>query len=102
MGTHGIVDWTRIERLTNELKPTLRSFGVRAWFGYAVYEFPYTKRVVVECPIEGNATYILWDDWQNRVQLTKGELRHKYPGQFRRVFHVGNWINEVRKALKDK
>ena len=99
--TRNVIDWTRIEKIQGQLKPKLKSFGINDWFGYAVYEFPYTQRVVVECPIEGNATYVLWDDWQNKVRLTKGELRIKHPGQFRRVIHKGEWIEEVRGALKD-
>ena len=44
----------------------------------------------------------LWDDWQSKVRLTKGELRHKYPGEFRKVIHQGDWIEEIRRALKDR
>jgi hypothetical protein len=99
---HNVVDWTRIEKIEKHLKPKLTTFGVKGWFGYAVYEFPYTKRIVMECPIEGNATYILWGDWQNKVQLTKGELRHRYPNQYIRVIHQGDWIEDVGRALKDR
>ncbi len=99
---HNAVDWTRIEKIQKHLKPKLTSFGVRGWFGYAVYEFPYTKRIVLECPIVGNATYILWGEWHDRIQLTKGELRHKYPNQHIHVIHKGNWIEDVGRALKDR
>lgn len=95
-----VIDWTRIEKIQDHLRPRLKSFGVHGWFGYAVYEFPYTDKVVVECPIEGNATYILWGDWQSQVKLSKGELRHRYPGGYARVIHVGDWIDEIRNALK--
>jgi hypothetical protein len=97
-----VIDWTRIEKIQRQLKPKLKCFDVKGWFGYAVYEFPYAQRGVVECPIEGSATYILWGDLQNKVQLTKGELRHKYAGQFRCLIHQGEGIEEVRRALKDK
>ena len=99
---HNVIDWTRIEKIQKHLKPKLKSFGVGGWFGYAVYEFPYTKRIVLECPIEGNATYILWGDWHNKIQLTKGELRHRYPNQHIRVIHQGDWIEDVGRALKDR
>jgi Translation initiation factor IF-2, N-terminal region len=99
---HNAVDWTRIEKIQKHLKPKLKSFGVRGWFGYAVYEFPYTKRIVLECPIEGNATYILWGDWQNKIHLSKGELRHRYPNQHIRVIHRRDWIEDVGRALKDR
>lgn len=99
---HTAIDWTRIEKIQKHLKAKLKGFGVKGWFGYAVYEFPYTKRIIVECPVEGNATYILWGDWQNKVLLTKGELRHRYPNEHIRVIHQGDWIEDVSSALKDR
>lgn len=98
---HNGIDWTRIEKIQEHLKPKLRSFGVRGWLGYAVYEFPYTERIVLECPIEGNATYILWGDWENGIRLSKGELRHKYSDEHIRVIHQGDWIGHLGRALRN-
>jgi len=89
-------------KIQKHLKAKLKGFGVKGWFGYAVYEFTYTKKIIVECPVEGNATYILWGDWQNKVLLTKGELRHRYPNEHIRVIHQGDWIEDVSRALKDR
>lgn len=94
-----VFDWNRIEQLA-KLKPNLRHFGVKAWFGYAVYEFSYSHRVVLECPIEGNATYIISGDWKNMIHKTKAELRSRYASQCTRVVHVGDWLNRVFEGLR--
>ena len=94
-----VIDYHRLEELAT-LKPALRRFGVHSWFGYAVYEFAYSSRVVLECPVEGNATYVLWGSWEDKIRLSKGELRHKFPDQHVRIIHVGNWIQKVRRALR--
>lgn len=93
-----VFDWNRIEQLA-KLEPNLRHFGVKAWFGYAVYEFSYSHRVVLECPIEGNATYIISGDWKEMIHKTKAELRSKYANQCTRVVHVGDWLDRVSEAL---
>jgi hypothetical protein len=97
--TDEVIDWKRLEQL-DTLKPSLRRFGVKSWFGYAVWEFSYSKRVVLECPVFGNATYVLWGNWQGKIRLSKGELRHKHPGQFCRIVHTGDWIGKVQRALR--
>jgi len=94
-----VFDWNRIEQLA-KLEPNLRHFGVKAWFGYAVYEFSYSHRVVLECPIEGNATYIISGEWKEMIHKTKAELRSKYANQCTRVVHVGDWLDRVSEALR--
>jgi hypothetical protein len=41
------------------------------WEGYAVYTFKRATNVVLECPFEGNATYILDENWAREVRHTK-------------------------------
>jgi hypothetical protein len=68
------VDNERLVKI-GRLKPSRCSVGTAGYLGYILYEFPWSRAVVLECPITGNATYILWGDWQGMLQLTKSEMR---------------------------
>lgn len=92
------LDWQRIEEIKS-LKPILRHVGVKAWLGYAVYEFTFSDRIVLETPIRGNATYVLSGDWQKRIYLSKAELRLEYANKYTKIVHKGRWIQRVRAAL---
>jgi hypothetical protein len=96
----GGLDWSRIDRIVAALNPKLGRVGVESWLGYAVYEFSYTHRVVLECPREGNATYVLWGDWKNMIHLSKGELRSFHPDKHVRLFHTGDWLHKIELALR--
>lgn len=99
---HGFVeqafDWDRIVQI-GSLNPKLRHFGVKSWFGYAVYEFSYSDRVVLECPVEGNATYVLSGDWKRMIYRTKAMLRREYAKQCTRIVHKGDWLHRIRMVL---
>jgi len=66
--------------------------------GYILIEFSWSGAVLLECPVVGNATYILWGDWQGMLQLTKDELRLK--PNCMRVIHTKNSFNKVAAALE--
>ena len=81
------VQWERIREIEN-LKPVTRRKGKLKWNGYVVYEFAYTDNVVLECPVEGNAVYILkGNQWKRLIQLTKGEIRDKHKTSYKKVVH---------------
>jgi len=82
------------------LKPCRRWVGKNTWSGYVVFEFSASDRVVLECPIEGNATYILWGDWKSMVGHTKGEIREHFADHYAKVVHKGTWLNRIREALR--
>jgi hypothetical protein len=42
-------DWSRLDEL-ELLNPKMAHFGRKGWFGYCVFEFPDTHRVVLETP----------------------------------------------------
>jgi hypothetical protein len=63
-------DWQRIREI-KRLKPVRCYIGKRMWEGYAVYTFKRATNVVLECPFEGNATYILDENWAREVRHTK-------------------------------
>jgi hypothetical protein len=90
------VDEERLRRI-DRLDPSGRSVGTTGPLGYALFEFRWTSAVVLECPVEGNATYILWDDWRGMLQLTKGELRQK--PNCERIIHRDRSYGKVIQAL---
>jgi len=69
------VDEGRLRRIIERLNPSRRCEGTEGHLGYILFEFPWSRAVVLECPVEGNATYILWGEWRGMLQLTKAELR---------------------------
>jgi hypothetical protein len=69
------------------------------YLGYVVFEFRESKRVVMDCPVEGNAIYILWGDWKRMVGHSKYDLRSNYPDNYLKIVHKGDWLHRVRAAL---
>lgn len=92
------LDINRFEQI-ELLNPVKRHVGEKSWWGYVAFEFAGTSKVVLECPFEGNAVYILPGDWMKMIQLNKAEIRSEYEDRCTRVFHTGNWIHRVHKAL---
>lgn len=92
------VDWERLDQIVS-LQPEKCYVGTESWNGYVLFEFTFTNRVVLECPIEGNATYILVSDWRQKVRHSKKYLRSNYPTECIRIMHRGDWLDRVRAAL---
>jgi hypothetical protein len=93
------IEWQRLSGIKT-LRPKECYIGTDSWLGYVVFTFGYTKRVVLECPIEGNATYVLSGNWQSMVRRTKRELREDYPNQYIKVVHKGHWLGRVQNSLR--
>lgn len=92
------IDWTRLEQI-KALDPVRCYIGKDSWLGYVVFEFAHSASVVLECPIEGNATYVLSGDWKAMVGHTKAELRHRFANRYTRIVHKGCWSTRIRAAL---
>lgn len=73
--------------------------GVKSWRGYVAFEFPHSSKVVLECPLTGNATYVLSGEWRKMISCTKAELRSEYGRRIRRIFHTPGWEEQVRRAI---
>jgi len=76
-----VIDYGRLEAL-KKLRPVKCYVGKELWDGYVVFEFGQTRHVVLECPVEGNATYVLTGDWKRMVGHSKAYLRHEYPNSY--------------------
>jgi hypothetical protein len=94
------IDWERL-RMIASLRPETCYVGTDRWTGYVLFEFSTTGRSVLECPVEGNATYVLSGDWRPMIGLTKQALRRAYPDRCVRIIHreKANWLNGVRTAV---
>jgi hypothetical protein len=57
------------------------------------YAFEFDECVVAECPMVGNAIYVINDTkiWKRLLQMPKRELRKKHPDKIRKLNHRGNW-----------
>jgi tetratricopeptide (TPR) repeat protein len=66
---------------------------------YVVYVFD--NHVVAECPLYGNAAFVLrvTDDWQSILKLTKQEVMRDYPNLVDRITHTGAWQERLVKYL---
>lgn len=88
----------RLEALM-KLRPIKCYTGERRWRGYVIFEFAGSNRVVLECPIAPNATYVLSGDWERMVRETKATLLREYPMYVTRIIHKGDWLEDIRYAL---
>ena len=66
-----------------------------------LFKFGNLRRVLLECPIEGNATYILIGDWRQMAFETKADLRRRFENRYIKVVHKGGWLGQIWAALRD-
>lgn len=92
------VDYNRIREL-QKLNPRSCYVGRKGWDGYFVMTFAHSQRVVLDCPMEGNAIYVLPKAWEQLTGLSKHELREQYPRLVVKIVHKAKWLGRVRKAL---
>ncbi len=92
------IDNSRLEKIAL-LRPLRCYIGKETWSGYAVFEFANSNCVVLECPFEGNATYVLWGDWKAMIEHTKAEIRREFENRYTKIVHKGEWLARIREAL---
>jgi hypothetical protein len=92
------IQWSRL-RAIKSLKPTKCYVGTELWLGYVLFEFSHSSCVVLECPVKGNATYVLSGDWKKMVIHTKLYLKTRFPKNCTKVIHKGGWLRRIRAAL---
>jgi hypothetical protein len=92
------VDNSRFEAI-RRLNPFLCWVGKKAWMGYVTFEFSDYRGVILECPIVGNATYIVGGDWKRMISLTKAEIRDGC-NSYERLNHTSRWSENLRTAMR--
>ena len=93
------IDESRLLKI-GTLTPLQCYIGNETWSGYVVFEFAYSDSVVLECPFEGNATYILPSDWKTMAGHTKDEIRRLFENRYTKVVHKNDWLSRIREALR--
>jgi hypothetical protein len=72
--------------------------GFGGFDAYSIISFAHTNKVLLECPLYGNATYVINADEELWREMTKQELTES--GLAERIPHQGeNWPLQVRQAL---
>jgi hypothetical protein len=95
------IDWTRFEAIRS-LGQSKCYVGKVQWLGYYAFEFQESSLVVLECMLKGNATYVLWGDWQRMASHPKRYIWKHFSQNYRKIIHrdKGKWLEETRRALK--
>ena len=89
------------ERIVQALSlgPNQRYEEIGGVEGYTVFTFPYTSSVLLECPIVGNAIYIVHKDWKRWSRMTKQELLADESGEVVRIVHRPGWFEKIMQEL---
>lgn len=91
-------DNTRLEKLFT-LNPTIIYVGIDEFEGYVVFQFAKTGISVLECPIVGNAIYVLKQDWKYLSKLSKRELLEEHRTSVIRIIHSGEWFTRLKQIV---
>jgi hypothetical protein len=95
------VDYARIEAI-RALRPAGCWVGEKAWSGYIVYEFAEYDRVILDCPLDGNAAFVLTGNWRAMVRISKAEIRDEFAKLCIKVVHKGDWPGRLQAALQNR
>ena len=88
-------DLARI-RFALKLEPKQICVGIEEFAGYYAFIFEKDK-ILFECPVYGNAAYVVRGDWRELSQQYKGQLERRGL----RVIHRRYWQGDVRHALQN-
>jgi hypothetical protein len=75
--------------------------GAEEFDGYFIFTFPEMKLFVLDCPLYGNAIYIIKGSWKKiktLSKLSKGEIIKRYPNTIR-IIHKGEWEKRLSNKL---
>jgi hypothetical protein len=81
------------------LGPIQRYEEVGGVEGYTVFTFPHTSSVLLECPVVGNAIYLIHKDWERWSRMSKQELMADESGEVVRIVHGPGWFERVKREL---
>lgn len=81
------------------LRPDRCYVGSDEFEGYIVLTFDHTPRVLLECPVFGNAIYVVDFDWRRLSRMTKQDLLSRDSLGVTRIVHKGDWFSRVKRAL---
>lgn len=82
----------------NRYHPESIAVGTGGFRGYVVFGFPSKNIFLLEHLLNGNATYVFENNWEQFSQLSKGEILNNHL-QRKRIIHRNGWENEIRRLL---
>jgi hypothetical protein len=94
------IDWERVH-FAFSLGPKAVYIGTGPFDSYLAFVFHQTRRVLLECPIDGNAAYVFAESWEQLSRLPKSELLTHHSELVSRVFHREelDWRKSIRSSL---
>ena len=92
------VDIGRI-RFLHSLSPIAIYYGLDEFDGYFIFIYKKKNLAVLDCPLFGNAIYIIKGGWRKVSKLSKKEVIEEYPETVR-VIHRGNWKGRLKSILE--
>lgn len=98
--SRGTLDGFLPERLEKVLALPYESWfqGKAGFYGYSIFTFAHTEKVLFECPVYGNAIYVLTSSEERLLRMTKQELRES--GEARKILHTGEWYQRLKRELE--
>lgn len=93
------IDVQRIADLI-KLNPSRCSVGKKMWLGYILFEFERSAAVALDCPITGNAIYVLSGNWREMLGHSKQTLLTRFANNTTRIIHKGEWQKRVKQTLR--
>lgn len=98
--SRGRLDGFLPERLEKVLALPYESWfqGKAGFYGYSIFTFAHTEKVLFECPVYGNAIYVLTSSEERLLRMTKRELRES--GEARKILHTGDWYERLKRELE--
>lgn len=91
-------DLDRLEKILS-LKPSGYYVGDGEFEKYIVLNFKHTPKALLECPLFGNAIYVIRSDWQKLSRLSKRELLAHSSRSAVKIVHRGKWFQRVKREL---
>ena len=92
---HVRYDMERLEEAFS-LEPEACYVGTDEFEGYVVFAFARTQAALLECPVYGNAIYVLGPDWRRLSKMSKQDLLSGRPGGVTKIVHRGDWFRRVK------
>lgn len=81
------------------LKPDDVFIGLEAFDGYVVFFFRKPPIAVMDCPVSGNAIYVLGEDWQSLSHFGKFQILKNHPEVVDRIIHTGDWFSRLQSVI---
>jgi hypothetical protein len=91
-------DLDRLRRIC-ELAPTTTYVGIDEFRGYTVFYFQGHLTAILDCPVWGNAIYMIKGDWKTLSRRTKADLIAEHTEKVTRIVHSGDWFQRLKNCL---